>query len=229
MSKENVQKVRWRKRLLFEGTCVAVAISLFILTGCTLQPKDSFSSLRVGVSFDFPEGWSPLSQDEMKKMFPGKGEGVLVTISDPERIAIVALVEASFDREEIQAINCFSNLLIHSMESGKKSDSLTEAENKVIAFYAIVFASIKKALPPRYEGFRMLREGSTVLGGIPVGEFVFEGLKPGEDKEKKWRRLIVMLPKNANNKVLLLAFTTPLSKKGKYSASFKHVEKTWKW
>ncbi len=220
-----------RHSMLYQLGCGVVVASVLFFAGCTItvQREGSFSSSRLGVSFDFPEGWSRLSAAEMKKMFPGKGEGILVTIGDPDRVAIVSLVEATLDRESVQAINCYSNLVILSAKTGKKSDAWTEAEEKVLAFYATILVSIKMALPKRYEGFRMLRDGAGIFAGVPVGEFVFEGKRLGEDKEKNWKRLIVMLPKNATNKVVMLAFSIPLSGKAKYTADLKHIEKTWKW
>jgi len=216
-----------RHSVCFPVVCGLMIACVFLFAGCSKkQAKGSFTSRGMGIGCDFPDGWSRLSSEEMKRMFPGK-EVSIFTIGDRDRVAIVSFVKVPFNREEVQAINCYSNLLRHGAGSGKKSKELTEAEEKLAAFYTVVLMSVQQAMSKRYEGFKLLRRGAAAFGGMLVGEIVCEGSKPGE--EKKWRQMVIMLPKDAKDNLLVLGFSVPVKDKQKYSRDFEHIEKTWSW
>ena len=191
---------------LLYAVCILSVTFLFIFTGCSSQSKNSFSSSRLGIRFDFPEGWTRLSPSEMKKRFPGKS--TIITIEDPQRKALMSLSEGSLPPEAQRSANVLGKNLT--------------------ARLAVLLGSFEEAFSRRYEEYKLLKKGLTKFANCPgLGEIILIGRRPGE--EKLWRRLIILVHPHKEDKIWFLTFSVPVEEKESYAHKFQFIEDSWKW
>jgi len=108
------------------------------------------------------------------------------------------------------------------------SSKLDINQQDSISYLASVLLSIKMALPSRHTNYKLLHYGITTFSEYPVGEIIYEGLRP-EDDEKRWRRLLIICRPRLKERVYLLGFGVPVIEKEKYLPDFQYIENSWQW
>lgn len=204
--------------------CILIISFIFIFVGCSRQSENSFSHRKLGISFDFPEGWSHLQPYERKEAFSEKDT---INIGDPRRIALIGFSEIKLEKGAIETYDFWSDIVQAMMPEGLSS-KLDINQQESLGYLASVLLSIKMALPKRHTNYKLLHYGITTFAGNPVGEIIYEGRRP-EDEETRWRRLLIIFRPRLKDRVYLLGFGVPVIEKEKYLQDFQYIESSWQW
>jgi len=123
-----------------------ILVSMLILYGCSpgsIQ-GNSYSGRAYGFSFDFPEGWSPLSGSEVEERFGRPESKLLVCIGDAERKALMHIAKMNVPM----------------------ADSIKVIE-PTVKYFDTHFSN-------KVEGYRRIKLGGMDLGGRGAVELIFE-------------------------------------------------------
>jgi len=206
-----------------------VLTSIFIVQGCNPIPRTSFSSKNLGIQFDFPEGWSELSWLELNKQKIQRNKYDIIIIGDPNRRATVKLSDITpllKDRNFQYLYQCYrySKLFREAMSGRRKRETLSEEGQKIAEYLGFLTGMFERSASENLTEYKLERRGAITLAGLPVGELVYEGHKPGE--KQSWTRLFVMIWKD---KVFILRFRVPVEYKEDYVQAFQYIESSWEW
>jgi hypothetical protein len=180
---------------------------LFVfIVGCGKPVSEKSFQHSSGISFDFPDGWSPLSNKEWRDMDLGK-DRTIITIMDKNR-------EASFSIIPVR-LGSTSRITFNKPSGGASIEA---------TFYV---NSIHAAGPNKYEDYSLFRKGETTFADFPMGEIVFQGQNPG--KELRWYRILVLAGADSNKSVLMLVFSTPMDEQSEFENDFDFIENSWNW
>lgn len=84
-----------------------IILSALVLSGCSFSSirGNSYYDKAHGFSFEFPEGWSPMSGSEIMERFDQPKDRLLVCLGDPDRNALMHVAVLNMNMaEEAEAI-----------------------------------------------------------------------------------------------------------------------------
>jgi len=185
-----------------------------MLAGCGAEPDTTaYHDVRVGVHFDFPEGWRRLDPAELP---PGKES--LVTIEDSSGVATISLVE--FDLQAV--LGTLDTQLMLQMAGEENVD-------KAVALFVQLNSTFDDVFQQRYDRYELIdREWVRVLEGqrALASDLVFKGRLP-DDPMMMWRKATIILVAGQDERGFLMAYAVPALLIDDYRDAFELVERSW--